>query len=430
MQLPLGFLAAALVSSASAADVSPAQPVIAARAFNLKDFGGSGDGHSLNTQAFHRAVSAVRSAGGGTLNVPAGNYLTGPIDLCSSINLHLDAGATVQFEATFADYADGRRPGRYRPMLQVDNQHDVLLSGPGTFNGNGEAWWPEARRFKAQARANHASSDTSPRPIMVAFNHCQRTRIEGLTFTNSAVFNIVQNGCADVTVDGITISNPENSPNTDGIDPKDCQRVLIQNCRIDTGDDCVALGGSSGLLESDILIQDCTFLHGHGCSIGSGTHSGVRNVLVRRCTFDGTVTGVRLKSARGRGGLVENIVYEDLKLSRVGTAISISSTYETATTDRIAPAIKPAALNSSTPQWHNVTVRNLTATDSKSAGLIAGLPEAPATGILLENVAITSKTGLRVAYAQGVTLKNVRITCEQSPDVSSDSTVRAFSRLP
>jgi len=430
MKLPL-LLAVALVSAtaASAADVSPAQPVIPAQVFNLKDFGGNGDGHTLNTAAFHQAVAAADHAGGGTLIVPAGTYLTGPFDLCSSLNLHLDKGATIQFFANFDAFRDPVRAGRYRPMLQAANLHDVVISGAGTINGHGEAWWPEARRFKVEARAHHASSDTSPRPTMVAFANCQRIRLEGITLTNSAVFNVVQNTCSDVTVDGISIFNPANSPNTDGIDPKDCQRVLIQNCRIDTGDDCIALGGSGGTLEEDVLITDCVFLHGHGCSIGSGTFSGVRNVLVRRCSFDGTVTGVRLKSARGRGGLVENIVYEDLKMTHVGTAISISSTYENATADRMAP-LQPAALDDHTPIWRKVTVRNVSATQGgRNVGLIAGLPEAPAAGILLENLTIDAPAGLRFAYADGITMHNVKITVEEGLEVSSDSTVRNLKRL-
>jgi len=429
MKFSLLLIAAVVSSTATAADVSPAQPIIPAQVFNLKDFGGTGDGKTLNTAAFHQAVAAADHAGGGTLIIPAGTYLTGPFDLCSSLNLHLDAGATIQFFANFDAFRDPARAGRYRPMLQAADLHDVVISGAGTINGHGEAWWPEARRFKAEARARHASSDTSPRPIMVAFANCQRIRLEGITLTNSAVFNVVQNTCSDVTVDGIAISNPANSPNTDGIDPKDCQRVLIQNCRIDTGDDCIALGGSGGTQEEDVLITDCVFLHGHGCSIGSGTSSGVRNVVVRRCSFNGTVTGVRLKSARGRGGLVENVVYEDLKMTHVGTAISISSTYETATTDRMAP-IEPAEVTESTPIWRNITVRNLVASEGdRNAGLIAGLPESPAAGILLENITINAPAGLRLAYADGVTLRNVKITTEQGSDVASDSTVRNLKRL-
>src|SRR5476651_2271544 len=324
-------VAAALLSAGAAsaasslADLMPAQPVIPDHSFNLKDFGGVGDrGATLNTDAFKKALAAVNAAGGGTLVVPAGVYFTGPFDLGNNTNLHLEADATILFSPKFDDYRADANARGYRPLIQIANAHDVLVSGAGTINGNGEAWWPEARRFKAVANARHASGNTSPRPVMLSFSGCQRIRVEGVTLTNAPVFNLVQNSCSDVTCEGITILNPAIAPNTDGIDPKDCQRVLIAHCHIDTGDDNVALGGSGGNLEKDILITDCTFLHGHGCSIGSGTASGVENLLVRRCTFDGTDTGVRLKSSRGRGGLVQNIVYEDLTMKNVGQAISIS----------------------------------------------------------------------------------------------------------
>jgi polygalacturonase len=414
-------------------DVSPAQPVIPNRTFTLTDFGAQGDnGATDSTAAFKRAIDAIEQAGGGTLVIPAakGAYFTGPIDLCSNLNLHLEAGATILFSPKFDDYKGG--PRGYRPLIQIKDQHDVVISGTGTIDGNGAAWWPEARRFKAVANARHASGNTSPRPIMLGFNHCQRTRLEGVTLTDAPVFNIQQQNCQDITVEGLTIVNPANSPNTDGIDPKDCQRVLIAHCRIDTGDDCIALGGSAGNLERDILITDCTFLHGHGCSIGSGTASGLRNLIVRRCTFDGTDTGVRLKSSRGRGGLVENVVYEDLTMKNVGVAISISSYYDNTPIDlslsRAAVAPVPDAA-SATPEWRNIIVRNVTATACRvRAGLIAGLPEAPAEDVTLENVTIEAPLGLHIADTKGITLRAVQITAASGPDVVADASVTGLVR--
>jgi polygalacturonase len=441
-------------------DVSPAQPVIPDHTFNLTDFGASGDNGATNsTDAFKRAIAAVEQAGGGTLVVPAatGAYFTGPFDLCSNINLHLEAGATILFSPAFDDYLNNvpsteagqtagvlppaqGGPRKYRPLIQIKDQHDVLISGAGTIDGNGAAWWPEARRFKAVANAKHAPGNTSPRPIMLGFNNCQRTRLEGVTLTDAPVFNIQQENCQDITCDGLTIVNPANSPNTDGIDPKDCKRVLIEHCRIDTGDDCIALGGSGGLqakdpsalLEEDILVTDCTFLHGHGCSIGSGTASGLRNMIVRRCTFDGTDTGVRLKSSRGRGGLTENVVYEDLTMKNVGVAISISSYYDNTPIDaslsRAAVAPTPDA-NSATPEWKNITVRNITATACRvRAGMIAGLPDAKAEGITLENLSIEAPLGLHIADTNGITLKNVHIAAASGPDVIADPSVAGLVR--
>jgi polygalacturonase len=436
IRIPSLIAAAALLSAGAAsgasslADLSPAQPVIPDHTFNLKDFGAVGDsGATLNTEAFTKAVAAVNAAGGGKLVVPAGTYFTGPFDLGSNFNLHLEAGATILFSPKFDDYRGGAGARGYRPLIQIANAHDVLISGTGTINGNGEAWWPEARRFKAEANARHASGNTSPRPVMLSFRSCQRIRVESITLTNAPVFNITQNACSDVTVEGITILNPANSPNTDGIDPKSCQRVRIAHCYIDTGDDNVALGGSSGPLEEDILVTDCTFLHGHGCSIGSGTGCGVRNMLVRRCTFDGTDTGVRFKSGRDRGGLVENVTYEDLTMKNVGVAIGVTSYYANTTIDTALAEDKPQPVTPTTPQWRNITVRNLTATAGRTrAGLIAGLPEMPAENITLENVTIEAPTGLRIANTKDITLRNVHITAAKGPDVIADDSVQGLTR--
>jgi polygalacturonase len=435
---PLGFLftvamlagiAAAKAAEAGPPDVSPAQPVIPGRSFNLRDFGAVGDGGAtVNTGAFQRSVDAVSQAGGGTLIVPEGTYFTGPFDLCSNLNLRLEKGATLLFSPRFDDYRSNG-PKKYRPQIQISNAHDVLISGAGTINGNGAAWWPEALRFKAEADARHASSNTSPRPVMVAFSHCQRIRVEGITFTNAPVYSLAQSTCQDVTVDGITVLNPADAPNTDGIDPKNCQRVLIAHCRIDTGDDCIALGGNSGATEKDILVTDCTFLHGHGCSIGSGTAGGLCNMIVRRCTFDGTDTGVRFKSARDRGGLVEDVVYEDLTMRNVGVAVSISSYYENSAVDSAQGPGKAEPVTTTTPHWRNLTIRNVTAIACRSrAGLIAGLPEMPAEAITLDNVTIDAPKGLRVANVRGITLHNVRITAAKGPDVISDDSVQGLVR--
>ncbi len=412
-------------------DVSPAQPSIPDHAFNVRDFGGKGDsGVTVNTTAFQQAIAAVRQAGGGTLVVPAGTYFTGPFDLCSRINLHLEAGATILFSPRFDDYSGGQGGRKYRPLIAINDAHDVLVSGAGTIDGNGMAWWPEAYRFKAVAKAEHAAGDTSPRPTMLAFSRCQRIRVEGITMTDAPVFNLVQNACSDVTVEGVTITNPGHSPNTDGIDPKACQRVLIAHCRIDTGDDCVALGGGAGVQEEkDVLVTDCTFLQGHGCSIGSGTGCGVSNVVVRRCTFDGTDTGVRLKSSRGRGGLTQNIIYEDLTMRHVGVAISISSYYDNTPIDAVAARAAAQPMTRSTPQWRAVTVRNVTATACRvRAGMIVGLPEAPAEAITLDHVSIEAPLGLRLADARGVTLRAVTITAAQGPDVIAADSVQGLAR--
>ena len=417
------------VPCARAADVSPAQPVIPARAFNLKDYGAIGDGITSNTAAFKAAIAAVDKAGGGQLVVPAGKWATGPIDLCSAIDFHLDAGATIYFSPKFEDY--GTSP-RYRLLLQAVNAHDVKISGTGTINGHGEAWWDAAEVFKQEANARKARSNTMPRPNMVGFDRCQRVRVEGITLADSPKFNLVPARSQDVTIYGIRILNPhKKSPNTDGIDPSLCQRVLISHCVIDTDDDNIAIksGGAPGDGVSDILITDCTFKHGHGCSFGSETSGGDRRVIVRNCTFEDTDIGVRFKSDRTRGGLVEDVVYENLTMKNVGQAIVITSYYPDRDLPKPGQHVEPKPVGDTTPKWTKITIRNVTATGcTKSAGLIIGLPESLATAITLENVKIDAPAGLRIGYAKDVTLKNVQVTAASGEAFLVEDTVTGLRR--
>lgn len=422
----LAFFALALQPAlADPGDLAPAQPAIPSRSFSLAAFGAKGDGQALDTPAFQRAVAAVRAAGGGTLEVPPGTYLTGGFTLCSGLNLHLDQGAVIAFTPDLKGYGESQ--------VGATGLHDLEISGPGAFDGHGEAWWDAARAKRDPRTGRQYNGTTTPRPRMVVFTRCERVRVEGVTLRNSPRMNLYFTSCRDVTVDGITISNPQNSPNTDGIDPKSCERVLIAHCRIDTGDDCIACGGNaSGGPERDILITDCAFLHGHGCSIGSGTSCTVRNFVVRRCTFDGTATGIRLKSARDRGGLVEDLAYLDLEMKNVGQALSIDGHYE-GTTVEVMPADRDrgAPRSPSTPEWRNIRVRNLHATGcTTAAGLVLGLPELPVENLVMEHVSISAPTGLTLAYTRDVVLRDVHIKAKDGTSIIADSTDQNLTRQP
>jgi polygalacturonase len=411
----------------AASEVQPAQPTIPAHAFSLSDFGGIPDGTTANTEAFRKAIAAVRAAGGGTLEVPPGRYFTGPLELCSSLDLHLDAGATLLFSQDFDAYRI--KDNVYRPLVGAKDCHDIVISGSGTFDGQGNPWWVIERKVKSEARARGLPDAEIGRPRMIVLEDCKRIRLEGVTLANSPMYHFVPFKCEDVTVDGVTILSPPDSPNTDGIDPSVSRRVLITHCRIDTGDDCIAVkAGTHGFGPvEDILVTDCTFLHGHGCSIGSDTDSGVRNMTVQRCTFDGTDAGVRLKSRRGRGGLVENITYTDLTMRNVGQAIVITSYYYGLPKPGIHDETEPVTAD--TPIWRNILVRNVVATGgTKDAGLIIGLPEMPAREIVLDNVSISARDGLRIGYANGISLKNVKIAPNIGPALVVEDTVTNMTR--
>jgi len=427
-QVFLCFISTVLCSvylKADEGDFSVAQPVIPNRSVNLKDFGAIADGKTDNATAFKQAVDALTQKGGGTLIVPEGVWYTLPFELASNINLYLASNAKILFSPHFDDYK--LKSKKYRPMLYTQDAHDIVISGSGTIDGNGSAWWPEAERFKKEANRLHLSNNTSPRPRMVQFDHCVRVRVEGVTLTNSPVFNLVPMLCEDVTIDHIVIYNPNNAPNTDGIDPSASKRVVISHCSIDTGDDCIAVkaGSPAGVVTENILVTDCAFGHGHGCSIGSETYSGLKHMIVRRCSFDGTEIGVRFKSDRRRGGLVEDVTYQDLTMRNVGEAIVISSYYQGTTTDigSDGGTQKAQPITRTTPHWKNITVKNLKAVNgTKDAGMILGLPEMPAELITLENISIEAPKGLRMGYTQSVTLSNVQVSAKHGPVLIADKT--------
>jgi polygalacturonase len=421
-------------SDAVGDDITPTQPKIPDREYSLKDFGAVPDGKTSNSDAFRRAIVAVQNGGGGILVVPPGEYFTGPIDMCSTLNLHLERGARLVFSDSLSDYP--KNGDEMHSLIAARNCHDVAISGEGTIDGNGSGWWERVRIARARDPIKH--EDAAPRPHLIVFDHCQRARLSGVTLTRSPMFHFVPAFCEEVAVEGITIVASHDSPNTDGIDPSQTRRMLIAHCQIDTGDDCIAFkaGGMSGPFVEDVLVTDCTFKRGHGCSVGSSTRSGLRRITVRRCLFEGTDVGVRLKSNRLRGGICEDVTFTDLVMKNVGMPILIYSYYPfplgagLPKPPELGKHVTAAPVTTNTPIWRRLTVRNLTATGTTgSAGMILGLPEMPVTELLLENISVEGGTGLRIGYARNVTLRHVRLRPSKGPPFLIEDTVEGLQQL-
>jgi len=222
-----------------------------------------------------------------------------------------------------------------------------------------------------------------------------------------------------VTIEGISVLAPNTADNhaynSDGIDPIGSRRVLISHCTIDTGDDCIALKASSEAGPVvDVLITDCQFRNGHGCSIGSGTAPGVRNVTIRRCTWETTNLGLQIKTARDRGGVIENLYCTDLVMKRVPIPIGLVCYYPGNTAPKPGEEIAPKPATEKTPVCRDILIRNVTAELALEAGRILGVPEQPIENVTLENVALQAEKGLRLSYAKGITLKHVKITVPTS----------------
>ena len=257
-------------------------------------------------------------------------------------------------------------------------------------------------------------------------NRGKNIRMAGITLRNSPKFHYVPTDCEDVLIEDVTILAPERAANTDAIDPSNCRNVKILRCLIDVGDDNVAIKSGKKVEGREfgcenIEIADCTIRHGHGISIGSETVGGVRNVTVRNCTFEDTDNGIRIKSRRDKGGVVENITFADLTMTNVHPAISIAAYYQQSTHAKYPKDDKAQPLTETTPIFRNITIRNVTGNSTKEAGLIVGLPESLVENIVLENIHLTAKEGLTIANAKGVQLLNVQVTAAQGEAIITDN---------
>ncbi len=386
------------------------------KVFNVRDSGAKGDGTNLDTAAIQKALDDCGQAGGGIVRFPPGVYLSKPIYLHSKTTLLIGEGATLKATDEESDFADPARPGAWRAFAAFINGkklNDITITGPGTIDGSGARWWGPALEAKRTNTLNPGY--TLPRPKLILLSGCTNVQVTNVTLINSPCFHLVPTDCEHVLIDGVTITAPADSPNTDAIDPSASRHVLITRCRLDVGDDNVAIkagrsaSGASPATD-DITVTDCTFLHGHGMSIGSETPGGVRNVTVRHCIFQYTQNGLRIKSPRGKGGTVENLIYTDITMRDVDPAITFTCYYP-----RIPKVDEPQPVKFGTPIFRHIHISNLTATCPRSAGLIVGLPESLVSDVVLENVHITANTGLLIQNAQGIQLKNVQVETKQGP---------------
>ncbi len=394
-----------------------------ASAFNVLDHGAIGDGQTLNTTAIQAAIEACHQSGG-TVYFPSGHYLTGSLILHSHVTLHLDSGATLLGSPDPADYPviDSRWEGAdrktYAPLIGGSHLDNVAIAGRGTVDGQGETWW----RLHRENKLEH------PRPRLISFADCSNVLIESITATRSPAWTIHPIRCENVTVDKVTIISPADSPNTDGINPDSCRDVRIFNCHISVGDDCIAV--KSGTKENggrlapceNIAIANCTMAHGHGgVVIGSETSGDIRNVVISNCVFAGTDRGIRLKSRRGRGGLVEDIRVTNVVMENVLCPLTMNLYYACGAWGDETVADKGfRPVDDGTPRFRHIHLSHITARQVKlAAAFLYGLPEMPIEDLSLANISISLSRdgaagypemadGMELMRRAGVFVRNAR----------------------
>jgi len=365
--------------------------------------GAYGDGIHDDTKAIQAALDSVSNAGGGVILFANGKYLTGPLTIRANDTLKVDStGAIIGTTNMKAYYKPGTdtslSPGSissFVPLLSAKNANHIAIIGKGYIDGQGPEWWTA-----------YNNGTISSRPRMFQPTSCNNILLKNITLKNSPQFHFIPQWCDTVIVDSVTILAPPNSPNTDGIDPATCHYVVIKNCYIDNGDDNIAVkSGSTDPSDTDaactrIYISHCTFMNGHGVSIGSETNGGVDSMYVDSCTFNGTTNGIRIKSysrpaSSANGGNVRNINYSNITMTNVKYPIYFSEYYP-----NIPPQTDPALpITSMTPHFHDITVTNLIAIGSTYAGVVVGVPEQPMTNIKFNNVSISASQPLELRNA-------------------------------
>ncbi len=376
----------------------------APHSFNVRDYGAAGNGEVLDTQAIQAALDACSQQGGGTVFVPAGNYLTGSIFLRSNITLYLDAGAVLLGSENPADYPiihsrwEGAEQQTYAPLIGGSRLQNIAIVGRGAIDGQGAGWW---QRFR-ERRLDY------PRPRLIAFAHCANLLIEDITAVNSPSWTLNPVHCENVTINKVTILNPPDSPNTDGINPDSCANVHIANCYISAGDDCIAIKSGIELDSPDNLvpcrnltITNCTMASGHGgVVIGSEMSGGVKNVVISNCVFIGTDRGIRFKSRRGRGGVVEDIRVSNIVMTDVLCPFTMNLYYAPgARGNKLVSDKRAQPVTRGTPCFRRIHLSHITAREVKvAAAFLYGLAEMPVEDISLSDVFISLSPNAESGY--------------------------------
>lgn len=361
--------------------------------FNVTEYGVVGDGVTNNTKAIAKVIELAEQQGGGIIYFPAGEYVTGTIELKSNMTLYLDNGAVIlgsdrpeDYPMITKDILKGYNREGHSGLIKAFKCENVAIEGYGVVDGRGQNWW------------SNPKNQHRPRAIQPIL--CNNVKIKGITIKNSAMWTVHPICCSNVTIDDISIKNPWNSPNTDGINPESCQNVHISNCTIDVGDDCLTLksGTEDDELQKqypceNIVVTNCTMLNGHGgVVLGSEMSGGVRNVTISNCVFSGTDRGIRIKTRRKRGGSMEDVIISNILMDNVLCPFVINGYYQCGGTDPNDMSLfnlDKNPVSDDTPIIRNINISNIRAKNvTASAAYIYGIPEMPVEGLTLSNYSV------------------------------------------
>ncbi|RAJ33041.1 glycoside hydrolase family 28 protein [Pedobacter cryoconitis] len=453
------------------------EPVFKNDTLSIVKYGAVNDGVTLNTIQINKAIAASSKMGGGVVVIPEGMWLTGPIELKSNVNLHLKKNALLQFTKDLTQYklVEGNWEGvaqmRNQSPIWANDQENIAITGYGIIDGAGDVWrmvkkdkltesqwkariasgglvneekkiwYPSEKTFKgasmkdpglitpAKTAEFYDSIKDFLRPNLLVLNNCRQILLEGVTFQNSPAWNLHPLMCNDLTIRNVYVKNPWYAQNGDGIDVESCKNVLIEGSTFDVGDDgiCIksgrdAAGRKRGIPTENVVIRNSTVYHAHGgFVIGSEMSGGAKNIYITDCTFIGTDIGLRFKTTRGRGGVVEGIYARNINMKDiVGEAILFDMYY--AAVDPIvlsgekreAPKIKLLPVTEETPVFRDFHISNIVCDGASKAIFIRGLPELSISDIYFDHLTIKSKEGIDLQEAKNIQLNDIKLITGQS----------------
>jgi polygalacturonase len=419
------------------------RPDIPSRHFDIRDFGATDGGLVKNTQAIQTAIENAAKAGGGIVVIPKGKWLTGAIHLENNINLYISKDAELLFSQEFSDYLpvvfsrhEDIECYKYSAFIYADGKTNIAITGEGILNGQGKLWWSfKETKKNVEILLNEMANKNVPvkdrvfdgtdgkqlRPAFFQPMNCTNILVEGVTFLYGAFWTITPTYCENVIIRKVHIvteGSYGHTPNGDGVNPSSCKNVLIEDCEFDTGDDCIAIkagrdmdGLRVGKSTENIVIRNCRGLRGHGgIVIGSETSGSIRNVYAENCQFKGTDRIVRIKTARGRGGVIENMWFKNLTGENILLeAIHLNMLY---TGKRLPTQL----VSNTTPSIRNIHFENIKCLSGKGYMIeLLGLPEMLIEDIWFDGIDAKTAKGINISDVRGIHFKNSNFSAMTVP---------------
>ena len=431
---------------------------------NIVQFGAVSSSHTLSTTAINNAIDSCSKSGGGTVIIPKGRWFTGPVVLKSNVNLHLDKGASITFTPDLNQYPlvassyEGLTAARCQSPISANYAENIAITGEGKIDAGGDAWRPLKKGkfndaewksalplggilsnsgkmwfpsvgaelgFNLQSSGELSGGKTLEdyagvkdflRPTMFHIANCKNVLFEGITVTNSPAWTLHFLLSEHITLLNVHVDNPWYSANTDGIDLECCKNARLEGCTFNDGDDGICIksgkdeeGRRRGIPSENIIINNCTVYRAHGgFVIGSEMSGGVKNMFVSNCSFEGTDIGLRFKTKRGRGGVVENIYVSNIKMKGIINEAILFDTYYEGSKNYYEKVDK-LPVTDATPQFKNFYIRNITCKGATYGIFVRGIPEMKISNVLLEDLTLDTQIGAFLSEADGITMNNVTL---------------------